>query len=158
MYIKIIENKIAYDYICKNHYLHYCFNNSLLDFGIFDGNELVGVLMFRKSDEKEFAKYTLGKCTLLHRLHIDDRLPKNTASWAISRAIKIIKQNYQEIEYVFTRGDNVHTSSIGTCYKASNFWLIDKEKYEKPGISGYFYLYVYPINRKMTGLLTNVIV
>jgi len=59
----------------------------------------------------------------LARLWVDDRMPRNTESWFISRAIDYIKRNRKDVECLVSYADP-SVGHKGTIYKAAN-WIED---------------------------------
>ena len=130
MEIKQIEYKEAMDIIVEKHYLkRKCpcsiafglFIDSNNKTNLFDSKELVGVIVFGKP-----ASYTLcngiagneeSKNVIeFNRLWVDDKMPKNTESWFVSRALK---QCGFDIVVSFADTEQGH---IGYIYQATN-WL-----------------------------------
>lgn len=60
----------------------------------------------------------------LRRLAISPIAPRNTATWMLSRMIKLIKQRFPDIQKLISYQDT--QKHLGTIYKAGN-WKIDGE-------------------------------
>lgn len=128
--VKRIDNKTAKDYIRKNHYSHGCHNGPSPCYGLFDGEELIGVLMFATPCSENVRSSVFGaeykdSVTELHRLHILDVTPKNTESWFISRCLKLLKQDKPIIKAVISFSDSTEGHE-GTIYKATNAYRLGK--------------------------------
>ena len=125
-----ISSKIAKDYICKNHYTHGCHNAPSPCYGLIDGRDLIGVLMFATPCSENVRSSIFGKeykdsVIELHRLHILDITPKNTESYFISRCLKLLKRDRPEIKAVISFSDESEGHS-GIIYKATNFYFLGK--------------------------------
>ncbi len=127
--IKQIDYKTAMNVVVAKHYLHRkC--PCTMAFGLFELDELVGVIVFGKP-----ASYTLcngiagndeSKNVMeFNRLWVDDRMPKNTESWFISRAMK---QFPFEIIVSFADTEQGH---IGYIYQATNWLYCGESKRQK---------------------------
>ena len=117
--IKLILNKTAQDIVIKNHYLHRKAPCSFA-FGLYDNDELVGVVMYGTPSSAPLRK---GLCGIeesgnvieLTRLWIDDKIGKNAESYLIGNTIKKVNK---EIVVSFSEIDQGH---IGTVYQATSF-------------------------------------
>ena len=126
--IKIISSKLAKEYIRKNHYSHGSHNGPSPCFGLYDGENLIGVLMFATPCSENVRSSVFGKeyvdnVTELHRLHIMDCTPKNTESWFISRCLKLLKQMKPRIWAVLSFSDTTEGHD-GVIYQATNAYRI----------------------------------
>jgi len=126
--IKVIGAKEAKEYIKKNHYSHGCHNGPSPCFGLFDGESLIGVMMFATPCSENVRSSVFGKehkdsVTELHRLHILDVTPKNTESWFIARCLKLLKEVKPQIKAVLSFSDSTEGHD-GTIYKATNAYRI----------------------------------
>jgi hypothetical protein len=139
--IRKIMAKDAKDYIRKNHYSHTCHNGPSPCYGLYDIENLIGVLMFATPCSENVRSSVFGEkykdwITELHRLHIMDKTPKNTESWFISRCLKQLKKEKPIIRGVLSFADSTE-GHTGTIYKATNalfcgmtspaWFYIDKE-------------------------------
>lgn len=118
----------AKEYIIKNHYSHGCHNRPSPCYGLFEEDELIGVLMFATPCSERVRASVFGSqykdsVTELHRLHILDVTPKNTESWFISRCLKLLKRDKPQIKAVISFSDLTEGHS-GTIYKATNAFRI----------------------------------
>lgn len=126
--VKRIPCKQAKEYIRKNHYSHGCHNGPSPCYALFDGDNLIGCLMFATPCSENVRASVFGEkykdcVTELHRLHILDCTPKNTESWFISRCLKLLKKDKPQIKAVLTFSDLTEGHS-GTIYKATNAYRL----------------------------------
>ena len=126
--VKQIPPNIAKEYIWKNHYSHGSSKSPSLCVGLFDGDELIGALMFACPCSESVRSSIFGveykdRVIELHRLHILDVTPKNTESWFISKCLKLLKNVRPEIWAVISFADTTE-GHTGTIYKATNAYRI----------------------------------
>jgi len=126
--VKQIKFKIAKEYIINHHYSHGCHNGASPCFGLFDGEELIGVLMFATPCSERVRSSVFGEeykkhVTELHRLHILDVTPRNTESWFIARCFKLLKEIKPQIWSVLSFADPTEGHD-GTIYKATNAYRL----------------------------------
>ena len=119
---------MAKDYIRENHYSHGSHNGASPCFGLFDNDNLIGVLMFATPCSENVRSSIFGEeyknhVTELHRLHIKDCTPKNTESWFISRVLKLLKEIKPTIWAVISFSDSTEGHE-GTIYKATNAYML----------------------------------
>lgn len=82
----------------------------------------VGCIVFAVPPRETIARY--GKMTWeLARLWVDDSEGRNTESWFISRAVKLVRRHCPEIECLVSYADP-SVGHQGTIYRASN-WTYD---------------------------------
>ena len=122
--VKQIKFSLARDYIKKHHYSHGCHNGASPCFGLFDNDDLIGVLMFATPCSEAVRASVFGseykdRVTELHRLHILDVTPKNTESWFIARCLKELKRVKPHIWAVLSFADTTEGHE-GVIYKATN--------------------------------------
>lgn len=122
--VKKIPCKTAKEYIIKNHYSHGCHNAPSPCYGLFDGQSLIGVLMFATPCSEAVRASVFGeehksKVIELHRLHILDVTPKNTESWFISRCLKLLLSDKPQIRAVISFSD-LTEGHTGVIYKTTN--------------------------------------
>jgi len=118
--IKQIDYKTAMDIVIKNHYLHRKAPCSFA-FGLFDKDEIVGVIIYGKPASAPLCKGICGEDESknvgeLTRLWLDDKLPKNCESFLIGNTIR--KQKYQIVVSYADSSQN----HIGIVYQATN-WI-----------------------------------
>lgn len=125
--VKKLESSVGKQYLITNHYSHGCHNGPIC-YGLFDKDELIGVLAFACPCSENVRRSVWGEelkdsVIELHRLHVMDGTPKNTESYFISRAIKLLKQDYPKYNGIISFADST-VGHLGTIYKASNFFSI----------------------------------
>lgn len=96
--VKVIPSKIANEFVRKHHYSGKVVNNSNLHFGAFLDDKLHGVMSFGPSMSKKLIAPLVegtgwNEFIELNRMAFDDYLPRNSESYCISKAIKLIKKN-----------------------------------------------------------------
>lgn len=128
--VRKISVKEAKEYIHKNHYTHGSHNSPSPCYGLFDNNELIGVLMFATPCSENVRSSVFGSeykngVVELHRLHILDITPKNTESWFIARCLKQLKIDRPHTLAVLSFSDQTEGHN-GTIYKATNAYFIGK--------------------------------
>lgn len=122
--VREIRSKIGMDFIRKNHYSHSCHNGPTC-FGLFDGEALIGVVAFATPGSESVRSSVFGpdhvdRVTELHRLFIHDVTPKNTETWFMSRAIKLLLAKKPGLRAILSFSDRTEGHE-GTIYKAMNF-------------------------------------
>jgi hypothetical protein len=127
--IKVIPAKIAVPFVKKHHYSGKVVQNSNLHFGAFLDGQLHGVMSFGPSmDKAKIQQLVSGtgwnEFLELNRMAFDDYLPRNSESFCISRAMRLIKKNAPQIKWVISFADGCSCGD-GTIYRASNFVLTD---------------------------------
>lgn len=123
----IIPAPTANAFIKKHHYSGKVVNNSILHFGAFMDGKLHGVMSFGPSTDKSkiqplVAGTGWNEFMELNRMAFDDYLPRNSESYCISKAMKLIKKNAPQIKWVVSFADGCSCGD-GTIYRASNFVL-----------------------------------
>ena len=125
--VKVIPSSIANPFIKQHHYSGKVVQNSNLHFGAFLDNQLHGVMSFGSSMDKnktlnlvEGTKW--NEFIELNRMAFDDYLPRNSESFCIGKALKLIKKNAPHIKWVISFADGAQCGD-GTIYRASNFIL-----------------------------------
>ena len=119
-----IPTAFAKEYIIKNHYAHGCTSCPSACYGLLDGLNLIGVLMFACPCSENVRASVFGvehkhRVIELHRLHILDVTPKNTESWFISKCLKLLQQDKPEIKGVLSFSDSSEGHE-GIIYQATN--------------------------------------
>ena len=128
--VRKIPCKEAKEYIIKNHYSHGCHNAPSPCYGLFDNENLIGVLMFATPCSENVRASVFGpeykdSVIELHRLHVLDVTPKNTESWFISHCLKLIKEDKPRVKAVISFSDTTQGHN-GIIYQATNFYFIGK--------------------------------
>lgn len=122
--VKRIAAKEAKEYIHKYHYSHGSHHSPSPCYGLFDGENLIGCLMFATPCSERvrasiFGQEYVNRVIELHRLHILDITPRNTESWFISRCLKKLHEDKPNIWAVVSFSDSTEGHN-GTIYKATN--------------------------------------
>ena len=182
--LKVIPAKIANDFVKKHHYSGKVVNNSFLHFGAFLDKKLHGVMSFGHSLDKaktqKLVKNTgWNEFCELNRMAFDDYLPRNSESYCIGKALRLLKKNASHLKWVISFADGCSCGD-GTIYRASNFiltqikknstmWINDKgdkvqnmsfatnpalNKKDFKRLDGYMLRYVYFLDKKCIKDLT----
>lgn len=176
--LKVIPSKIANDFIKSHHYSGKVVNNSFLHFGAFLDKKLHGVMSFGHSLDKAKTQKLVNNtgwnefCEL-NRMAFDDYLPRNSESYCIGKALRLLKKNAPHLKWVISFADGCSCGD-GTIYRASNFvltqikknstmWINDKgdkvqnmsfatnpslDKKQFKRLDGYMLRYIYFIDKK----------
>lgn len=123
--VKEIDINRANSIIIKNHYSGKITNHTYIHLGVYLKTEMLGVLQIgyamnpasgggivdgTKSDE--FCE--------LNRMWLDDRLPRNSESMAISYAVRYIRSKYPKLRFLMSFADE-RCGGYGIVYQAANF-------------------------------------
>ena len=142
-HVKEIARDKANALIVKNHYSKKFYSASYIHLGVFAHGEIKGVLQFgyamNPSSQNGVVEGTAQDEYLeLNRMWLDDTLPRNGESLAISFAIKYIKRVYPKIKWIQSFADE-RCNMFGIVYQAANFiycgehlstfWFLDNEIY-----------------------------
>jgi len=138
--IKEIDRNLANKTIIKNHYSHKVYNATYIHLGIFFEEKMLGVLQYGyamnpASQKSVVADTEMDEYLELNRMWLDDSLPKNSESKAISYSIKYIKRKYNnKIKWIQSFADE-RCGKNGIVYQAcsfdyygehkSDFWELD---------------------------------
>ena len=130
--VKVIQAKIANEFVKKHHYSGKVVPNSILHFGAFLDEKLHGVLSYGspmvKKNVIHFVENTKwNEIIELNRMAFDDYLPKNSESRCIAITINLIKKNASHIKWILSFSDG-NLCGDGTIYRASGFKLIGVNK------------------------------
>lgn len=130
--LKVIPAKIANDFVKKHHYSGKVVSNSFLHFGAFLDKRLHGVMSFGHSLDKaktqKLVKNTgWNEFCELNRMAFDDYLPRNSESYCIGKALRLLKKNAPHLKWVISFADG-YSCGDGTIYRASNFVLTQIKK------------------------------
>lgn len=113
-----IAAKTAAKVVIEHHYLHRRPSISYA-YGLLSGGDLVGVVTFGTPPSRHMQ---ISACPTnpsdaieLNRLWVDDSQPRNTESWFVSRALKLVPPHI-----VVSYADTAHGHS-GIVYRALNF-------------------------------------
>jgi hypothetical protein len=118
-----VSTKDGKAFVKEHHYSH-GIHNGPMTFGLFEGLDLVGVCAFATPCSEAVCASVFGEeykrsVTELHRLVLLDRMPKNTESWFIVRALKELKKERPYYNAVLSFADATQ-GHIGTIYQATN--------------------------------------
>lgn len=130
--IKPIQKTKADEIVKKYHYSGKVVQNSNINFGVFYKGLLLGAMQFGSPTDKRkilplVADTKWGGMVELNRMAFSDALPRFSESRAISLAMKWIKKNAPQIEWVVSFADGCQCGH-GTIYQASNFYLTQIKK------------------------------
>jgi len=122
--VKEINRELANKIIRENHYSKTVYNGSMIHLGVF-APELLGVLQFGvamnpASQGSVVAETKADEYLELNRMWLDDKLPRNSESRAISFAMKMIKKKYPKVQWVQSFADE-RCGCYGVVYQACNF-------------------------------------
>lgn len=125
--LKVIPSKIAVPFVKAHHYSGKVVNNSVLHFGAFLDGRLHGVMSFGSPmDKRKVLGLVEGtgwnEMLELNRMAFDEYLPRNSESYCIGKAIRMIKKNAPQIKWILSFADGCSCGD-GTIYRASNFVL-----------------------------------
>lgn len=121
--VRPIPSLVGKAFIKEHHYSHGCHNGPTC-YGMFDGEELIGVLAIATPCSENVRASVFGpqykdRVTELHRLVILDVTERNAESWFISRALKLHKKAKPHIWAVVSFADATE-GHVGTIYQATN--------------------------------------
>lgn len=140
--VRTIERSDANEIIKANHYSKVVYAGSFIHLGVYAPN-LLGVLQFGAamnpaSQASVVAGTEQDEYLELNRMWLDDALPRNSESRAVSFAIKLIKRKFPKIAWVQSFADE-RCGRYGVVYQACNFtycgehtsifWELDGEMY-----------------------------
>ena len=135
-----IDSTVAQTIVIERHYLHRSASCSYA-FGLFDGMEILGVLMFGKPASNALCEGICGpeespRVLELTRLWIEDGTPKNTESFFIGQAIRLLPTEFD----ILVSYAEIQAGHVGTIYQATNWLYTGKSdrhvQWEVEGMSG----------------------
>ena len=111
----------------KLHYSHKVVVNSQLHLGVYLGTRLEGAMQFGPSlDRRKLLGLVEGTAwngfLELNRLAFSDNLPRNSESRALGVALRLIRREYPQIEWIVSFADATQCGD-GTIYRAAGFLL-----------------------------------
>lgn len=123
--VKEIDRTKANALIMRHHYSRKFYSASYIHLGVFVGGEVMGVLQFGyamnpASQASVVADTEIDEYLELNRMWLDDALPRNSESRAISSAIKVIRAAYPKIKWIQSFADE-RCRLGGVVYQACNF-------------------------------------
>ena len=124
-YIKEIDRNLANDIIVKNHYSKKYFNNSYIHLGVFNAQEIIGVLQYGHLLNNDSIKNIVngaqkGDAIELNRMWIADNVGEYPESRAISYSLKYIRRKYPKIKWIQYFADE-RCGGFGMVYQACSF-------------------------------------
>ena len=124
-YIKEIDRNLANDIIVKNHYSKKYFNNSYIHLGVFNAQEIIGVLQYGHLLNNDSIKNIVngaqkGDAIELNRMWIADNVGEYPESRAISYSLKYIRRKYPKIKWIQSFADE-RCGGFGIVYQACSF-------------------------------------
>lgn len=125
--VAAIPAKDANELMRKLHYSHKVVVNSQLHLGVFLGTRLEGALQFGPSlDRRKLLGLVSGTewngFLELNRLAFSDNLPRNSESRALGVALRLIRRQYPQIDWIVSFADATQCGD-GTIYRAAGFLL-----------------------------------
>lgn len=142
MLVDVVDSALARSVVEQNHYLH---RKPIVRFayGLYDNAELVGVVTFGNPSDStrksvvggDHNKYLVIE---LNRLWVDDKCPRNTESWFVSRALK------QLPPFIVISFADLGHNHEGYIYRALNFKYAGRTDDGR----GQLYDYVFPDGKK----------
>jgi len=120
--IRKISFDIGKEFVKKYHYTGGI--KGSLTYGLFNNYELIGVCAFATPSSENVCASVFGieykrSVTELHRLVLLDWVPKNSESWFISRALKVLKKDKPFYNAVLSFAD-ANEGHSGIIYQATN--------------------------------------
>ena len=124
-YIKEIHRNLANDIIVQNHYSKKYFNNSYIHLGVFNAQEIIGVLQYGHLLNNDSIKNIVngaqkGDAIELNRMWIADNVGEYPESRAISYSLKYIRRKYPKIKWIQSFADE-RCGGFGMVYQACSF-------------------------------------
>jgi hypothetical protein len=141
--VKPIPHSIARQICIKNHYLHSYPGGSVLNFGIFSSERLVGVAVLGVGPANLHCLFrdAQGHQVLcLTRLWLDERLGRNSESRALAIILRQLRQHQSLVKAVVAYSDPL-AGHNGGIYRAAGFLYLGQStampKYQLPDGSIY---------------------
>lgn len=118
MTVSKLDHRVAAELVVKNHYLHRKPPISF-SYGLWEDGGLLGVVTFGTPASHYLQKGVCpddpGQVIELNRLWVDDGCPRNTESWFVSRALRLLPPKIV-VSYADTERGH-----LGYVYRALNF-------------------------------------
>lgn len=123
VYVSRLPAKIAKNFVIEHHYSH-GIHNGPMTWGLYDADELVGVIAFATPASENVRSSVLGpelkgSVTELHRLVLLDKVPRNSESWFIVRGLRALKEERPKYKAVLSFADATE-GHLGIIYQATN--------------------------------------
>lgn len=125
-YIKEIDRKLANEIIIKNHYSKKVYNGTYINLGVFENDNLLGVLQFGYAMNPASCGSVVqgtqkNQYLELNRMWLsDDIQTKYGESQAFSYSIKYIRRKYPTIKWIQSFADE-RCGGFGIVYQACSF-------------------------------------
>jgi len=124
-HVKEIDRDLANQIIVQNHYSKRFYSGSYIHLGIFSRGLLLGVLQFgvamNPASQGSVVEGTkVDEYLELNRMWLDDKLPRNSESRALSYGFKYIKKAFPKIAWIQSFSDE-RCQRFGVVYQAANF-------------------------------------
>ena len=124
-YIKEIDRNLANDIIVQNHYSKKYFNNSYIHLGVFNTEDIIGVLQYGHLLNNDSIKNIVngaqkGEAIELNRMWVKDNVGEYPESRAISYSLKYIRRKYPKIKWIQSFADE-RCGGFGIVYQACSF-------------------------------------
>lgn len=115
----------ANELVAKNHYSRKFYSASYIHLGLYVGKQIRGVLQFGYAmNPQSMAGVVEGtkidEYLELNRMWIDDDMPRNSESKAISYSIKFIRRKYPKVAWIQSFADE-RCGRFGVVYQAASF-------------------------------------
>lgn len=118
--LAVVKGRWLEDWIAEHHYLGYCPIGSRLKLAVYHENRLVGGMLWGRPT----SPYIDQKKTLeLTRMYLLDECPRNSESYCIGQATRLIRRQLPEIDTLLAYSDPAQ-GHVGTIYKAAG-WTFD---------------------------------
>lgn len=126
MHLEEIKRHLADRIIKSNHYSGTVAFGTQVCLGVFEGDELLGVLQLGKGvypimTIKHVKDTEMNQYMELNRMWLSDKLPHNSESKAIGLMFKWMRKNRPEIKWLISFADGIE-GNCGTIYQATN-WI-----------------------------------
>lgn len=118
--IRLVTKNECVLLLSANHYIGTIPRNSRLIYGLYINDSLLGCCIFGTGANRFLSSGVGGKALELTRLCLVDWLPRNTASFFLSKVIKQLKKDATDIEFLVSFADP-NVGHDGTVYKACNW-------------------------------------
>ena len=124
-YVREMNRDDANRIIVENHYSGKFYSASYIHLGLYVDEDIYGVLQFGYAmNPQSMAGVVEGtkidEYLELNRRWVDDAMPRNSESKAISYAVKFIRRKYPKIAWIQSFADE-RCGRLGVVYQASSF-------------------------------------
>lgn len=124
MRVERVPSRTAKNYIRERHYSRSCHNGPSPCYGLFQDDEMCGCLCFATPCSENVRASVFGPdhkdhVTELHRMYLEDDVPKMSESWFIAQCLARMRRDKPGIWAVLTFADATE-GHTGTVYQATN--------------------------------------